>query len=149
MGLGPYTGAGIGSVGRGSQVVLLVRVGLPKWVRLGIHAGGPSFACATAEASGMCRVPAIGFELFSETGFRDETKLTSTQRSSTWEGLSPKLSESSREKEKDKSLRGTRDSRGDSPAKARGIQTGGSGSRFDWHPDKPATSNVRYSPDRR
>jgi hypothetical protein len=31
---------------------------------LGVHAGGPSFACAGAEAGGMRRVPAIGFELF-------------------------------------------------------------------------------------
>ncbi len=64
VGLGTVCWGGIGSVGSGSQVVLLVWVGLPKWVRLGIHAGGPSFVCASAEAGGMRRVPAIGFELF-------------------------------------------------------------------------------------
>ena len=43
--------------------MLLVGVGVPKWVRLEFHAGGPSFASA-GEAGGMRRVPAIGFALF-------------------------------------------------------------------------------------
>ena len=53
--LGPSVGVASAAFGSGWA---------SKWVRLGIHSGGPSFACADAEADGMRGAPAIGFELF-------------------------------------------------------------------------------------
>jgi hypothetical protein len=148
----PYTGAKLGLSVEGRKWCFWFGLGFPNGSVWEFMPEGLPLPARARKPVECAACPRLASSCFSETGFQDQTKLTSAQRSSTWEGLSPKLSESSREKEKDKSLRGTRDSRGDSPAKACGIETGGSGSRFDWHPDKPAKSSessVRYSPDRR